>query len=154
MDGWSAGSQALPSISGRTFERIIKIVAIPCGRIDKSVAVFLFIHWLQKEAFVTRLCRVFDQDSCRAIDSPHFEPCAEDSTIGVKLVQTRHGMEAIDGDSILSVKTVIGTIFNGTAIEHVRHVREWLPRSMSQSGRDCECACLSKTVTKKREALK
>jgi hypothetical protein len=110
----------LPSISGRTFERIIKIVTIPCGRIDKSETVFLFIHWLQKEAFVTRLRRVFDQDSCRGIESPHFEPCAEDSTIGVKLVQTRHGMEAIDGDSILSVKTVIGAIFNGSSIEQTQ----------------------------------
>src|ERR1700732_5145078 len=52
-DGWSAGSQLLPSISGCTFERIIKIVTIPRGRIDKSVTVFLFVHWLQKEAFVT-----------------------------------------------------------------------------------------------------
>jgi hypothetical protein len=95
-------------------------VTIPCGRIDKSETVFLFIHWLQKEAFVTRHRRVFDQDSCRAIESPHFEPCAEDSTIGVKLVQTRHGMEAIDGDSILSVKTVIGAIFNGSSIEQTQ----------------------------------
>ena len=93
-----------PSISGCTFERVVNISTILRRRIDKSVSVFLFIHWLQKEAFVTRLRLVFDQNSCRALDSPHFEPCAEDSSIRVKLIQTRHGMEAIDGDPVLSVK--------------------------------------------------
>jgi hypothetical protein len=37
-----------------------------------------------------------------------------------KLGQTRHGMEAIDGDSILSVKTVIGAILNGSSIEQTQ----------------------------------
>jgi thiamine pyrophosphokinase len=86
----------LPAISRRPFEGIIKIVAVPGGRIDKSVAVFFLIYWLKEEAFVTRLRSVFDQDSCRAIESPHFESCSEDATIGVNLVQTRHGMKAIE----------------------------------------------------------
>jgi hypothetical protein len=42
-----------------------------------------------------------------------------DTLLG-KLVQTRHGMEAIDGDSILSVKTVIRAIFNGSSIEQTQ----------------------------------
>jgi hypothetical protein len=95
-------------------------VAIPGGRIDESVAVLFLIYWLKKEAFVTRLRCVFDQDSCRAIESPHFKSCTEDSTIGVKFVQTRHGMEAIDGNSILSIKAVIGAIFNGSSIEQAQ----------------------------------
>ncbi len=53
--------------------------------------------------------------------SPHIlNPVPKIPPLVVKLVQTRHGMEAIDGDSILSVKTVFGAIFNGSSIEQTQ----------------------------------
>src|SRR5271165_5044922 len=98
-------------------ERVIKPVAIPARRIDKSVEVLFFIHWLKQQASDFRLAGVFDQDSGRAINSPHFESRPEESPIGKKLVQTSHGMKAIDGRSILSCEPVIGAIADRPAIE-------------------------------------
>ena len=49
--------------------------------------------------------------STRAVPlSPqHLETRAEESAIGKKLVQTRHGVKAIDGDSILSIEAVVSS---------------------------------------------
>src|SRR3984893_11627007 len=64
-----------------------------------------------------RLLSVFDQHSCRSIEAPHFKSSPEKTAVGEKLVQTGHGMKATDRDFVLSIKTVVGAIFNGSSVE-------------------------------------
>src|SRR5450755_1382942 len=46
---------ALLLISRRVFQRIIPNITISCRRIDETVAVLFYIHWLEQQVFVTRL---------------------------------------------------------------------------------------------------
>ena len=87
------------------------------GRIDKSVAVFFRVHWLKHHAFDFSLLIIFDEHAGRAIEPPHLKTRPEESAIGEKLVQTGHGVKAIDGDSILSIEAVVGSVLNGSCVE-------------------------------------
>ena len=82
------------------------------GRIDKSVAVFFHVHWLKHYAFDFSLLIIFDEHAGRAIEPPHLETRPEESATGEKLVQTGHGVKAIDSHSILSIEAVIGPVLD------------------------------------------
>src|SRR5277367_2611820 len=84
------------------------------------------MHWLKQQASDFRLAGVFDQNSGRAVDSPHFESRPEDSPIGKKLVQTSHGMKAIDGGSILASETVVGPIADCPAIQQAQALDRYI----------------------------
>ena len=57
--------------------------------------------------------------STRAVplSPPHLETRAEKSAIGEKLVQTGHGVKAIDCDSTLSIEAVIRPVLNCSCVE-------------------------------------
>src|SRR4029077_12632138 len=104
-------------VNRRVYEGIIKPVRISGGRIDKSVAVFFRVHWLKHHAFDFSLLIIFDEHAGRAIERPHLKTRPEESAIGEKLVQTGHGVKAIDGDSILSIEAVIGPALDDSWVE-------------------------------------
>ena len=107
----------LSSVGRRVSYRIIKSVPIPGGRINKTVAVFPYIHRLKQHVFEISRLGIFDEHAGRAIEPPHLETRAEESAIGEKLVQTGHGVKAIDGDSILSIEAVVGPVSNGSCVD-------------------------------------
>ena len=83
-------------------------MSISGGRIDKSVAVFFHVHRLKQHVFALSLLDVFDEHAGRAIE-PILKPVPKSPPLG-KLVQTGHGVKAINGDPIFAIEAVIGTM--------------------------------------------
>src|SRR5688500_8309438 len=101
-------------IGRRILERIVDATATSIERVNKSVAVLLDIHWLEKQTFVAVFRGILDQDARGAIEPPHLESCTEQPTIREKDIQACDRMETIDRLSILSIETVVGTVFNAS----------------------------------------
>src|SRR6476659_2938122 len=104
-------------ISGGDFDRRIVGDLTSRGRVDEAVAVVLYVHLLEEEAFVTRFLAVFDEHASGAIKPPHLKAGPEEAAVREDLVQTGHGMEAIERDSLGPIKTVIGAILHGAGVE-------------------------------------
>jgi hypothetical protein len=80
---WSEFDKLGLSSVGRSIsDGIIKPVAISGGRIDKSVAIFLYIHRFKQQASDSSPLGIFDEHASRAIEAPHLKARPEDSAIG------------------------------------------------------------------------
>jgi hypothetical protein len=72
----------LSSVGRSVSDGIIKPVPISGGRINKRVAIFLYIHGLKQQAFDSSPLGIFDEHAGRAIEAPHLKTRSEDSAIG------------------------------------------------------------------------
>jgi hypothetical protein len=57
-------------------------VPISGGRIDKSVAVFFYIHRLKQHVFEISRLGIFDEHAGRAVEPPHLEPEPKSPPLG------------------------------------------------------------------------
>jgi len=81
----------------RVLEGVVNSFLRPLRRVNESDEVFFDIDGLEKKSFMGVRGRVLEQDLPGPVQPPHFKPRSEKAAIGERFMETRDGMEAVDG---------------------------------------------------------
>ena len=111
--GWNDVQPRTTSMFIFAIEGIVDPVSTAFRRVNKSDDVLVNIHRFEQEALALALVAYSREASASgAVETPHLESRVQKSSIREQIVQTLHGMEAIDRLLALPVATVVRAVFD------------------------------------------